>query len=209
MHERLYRSSEKQREKNQDDIDNEYAKSRIAQERRPAEEVDGRESGFFSVDGDEYYGFGDEREPSPPRVATQRTNALYLEVRAKSLANPPPRNTIRTCNSPPPPLRPPAAASLFLSFSHSLKASLRRARREEKAAQVNPECSFQPALYRNSRSTDRSGYNEERGRNRSRNRAYSVDRGQSQSRHELLYNDGERKRIKNLEAKNDPNQVGG
>ena len=32
------------------------------------------------MDGDEYYGFGDEREPSPPRVATQRTNALYLEV---------------------------------------------------------------------------------------------------------------------------------
>ena len=80
VHERLYRSSEKQREKNQDDIDNEYAKSRIAMERRPAEDGDGRESGYFSVEDDEYYGFGDEREASPPRVATQRTNALYLEV---------------------------------------------------------------------------------------------------------------------------------
>ena len=69
MHERLYRSSERQREKNQDDIDNQFAKSRIAMERRPAEDVDGRESGFFSVDDDEYYGFGEEREPSPPRVA--------------------------------------------------------------------------------------------------------------------------------------------
>ena len=88
----------------------------------------------------------------------------------------------------------------------SHQASLRRARREEKAAQINPECSFQPALYRNSRSTDRGSF-DDRGRNRSRNRAYSVDRGQSQSRHELLYNDGERKRLKNLEAKNDPNQV--
>lgn len=91
-----------------------------------------------------------------------------------------------------------------------LEATLRRARREEKASMPPPEHTFQP-LTNNS---PFGGIAAVDSNPRARARSASVGRYRSMSdvsgitRHDLLYSDGERKRQRNIDARFDPYQKG-
>jgi hypothetical protein len=82
-----------------------------------------------------------------------------------------------------------------------LEATLRRARRDEKARRSDPNLTFQPNCSRDSVSS-------ENGRRQSTGRYRSTSEVTGISRHDLLYLDGERKRQRNIDARLDPNQRG-
>jgi hypothetical protein len=91
-----------------------------------------------------------------------------------------------------------------------LEATLRRARKEEKAAQKHPEHTFAPATNTNGALPR---YNDKSGRQRSASvnnvgQYRSLSETSGVSRHDLLYLDGERKRQRNIDARFDPHQKG-
>jgi len=85
-----------------------------------------------------------------------------------------------------------------------LEATLRRARRDEKARRSDPNLTFQPNCSRD----NVSGGGNSSNRSHSTGRYRSTSEVSGISRHDLLYLDGERKRQRNIDSRLDPNQRG-
>mmetsp|Transcript_19300 Transcript_19300/g.56157 ORF Transcript_19300/g.56157 Transcript_19300/m.56157 type:complete len:911 (-) Transcript_19300:770-3502(-) len=146
VHDRLYNAGNRKREHAQEVIEQTYAQSRVAKDRR----------GDFDFANDlDSDIFDDIASPRAASTHTNRTEALYLE------------------------------------------ASLRQARREEKAAQLDSELRFKPAIKRRT-STGGAG-------RLARNSTGSESLGGS--RHEALYMDSERRRERRLQRESSDSVV--